>query len=153
MYKRHGHQVVEMNHGVFQNFGPHFIEKLHGTYGIWIYFDFGHLSDTPTSRNTFCEEWTKAKISIFLNKNSKFDWAGWGAIFSPNWPNYFCKLASYMPNHNNLLYNWNFLHILKCIQPPNIVLRASMIQWGLFAFSLKLDQETWLYAGSIGITL
>ena len=25
-----------------------------------------------------------------------------------------------MPNHNNLLYNWNFLHFCKCIPPPTI---------------------------------
>ena len=61
---------VEMNHGLFQYFGRYFIEKSHGTYGIRKYFDFGHLSDTPTCRDTFSNERTKAKIIRFQKKNN-----------------------------------------------------------------------------------
>ena len=49
-------KIVEMDHGLSGAFGPYFKEKSHITHGIYIYFDFGHLSDTPTSRDTFGEE-------------------------------------------------------------------------------------------------
>ena len=47
---------MEMYHGLFRDFGPYFIEISHGTYGVQIYLEFGHLSDTPASRDAFGEE-------------------------------------------------------------------------------------------------
>ena len=73
--------IVEMDHGLFWYFGPEFMEKSHFTYGIRIYFDFDHLSDTPTSRDTYSKEWTEAKIISFSQINLIFDLAGWGAFF------------------------------------------------------------------------
>ena len=30
-----------------------------------------------------------------------------------------------MPYHNNLLYNWNFLHFSKCIPPPTVIIQRT----------------------------
>ena len=38
--------IVEIDHGLYTVFGPHFIGKSLGTLQK-MYLDFGHLSDTP----------------------------------------------------------------------------------------------------------
>ena len=59
---------MEMDNGLICYFGPYFIEKSHGTYGIWTYFDFNHLSDTPTSRVTLGKNEQRPTLSVFSKK-------------------------------------------------------------------------------------
>ena len=109
--------IVEMDHGLFWYFGPYFIEKSHGTYEIRILFDFGHLSDTPTSRDTFGEEWTKAKIVRFSQINSIFDLAGWGEFLHRIDPTLLANLLLLCQTIIICSIIGTFFNFRKCIPP------------------------------------